>query len=281
MTTSSSLSGDLKLILHEQDRLRIWSVIITIMGEVVDASDGEISLDELVFMCGLMDVEQQAARIALDRLSREGWLVHKSEGNSVIYRFSTKGLEETRKAMEAVYRPPRENHVEWGIGILPAEAAEKDMRVMMDDLARVHPIIMNGQVVLWEKQREDQIEERTLKSLTRFCKLPREWPESLWHKVVPSPQVELVNQMDEIVTAAGQGNISAEEALIIRILLTHFWRRLVLWHPPILSPFDETLWPLPKLHRTIANNYHQLCEKSDAALSRDPDLVMRGGRFNH
>jgi phenylacetic acid degradation operon negative regulatory protein len=281
MTTSSSLSDDLKLILHEQERLRLWSVIITIMGEVVDASDGEIALDELIFMGRLLDVEPQAVRKALLRLTEQSWMDYTSGGESDIYRFTERGLEQTRHAMQAVYRPPRESHMNWGLGILPEGEEGAEIEKLVRAMSRAHPIIMNKQVALWEKERETGIEEQALGALTRFDELPQKWPQDLWNDVLPRPQVKLVNQLNDIVEFAGKSDISAEDALVVRVLLIHFWRRLVLLHPPILSPFDEALWPLPRLHRTIAGNYHQLCEKSDAALSRAPDMAARGERFNH
>ena len=62
--------------------------------------------------------------------------------------------------------------------------------------------------------------------------------------------------------------------------MIHFWRRLVLRHPVVNSPFNEEVWPLPKLHKLVAKTYALISPKSEAALSRPVNEQMRNARFN-
>jgi phenylacetic acid degradation operon negative regulatory protein len=272
-----SPSEALKLLLNRQDRLRLWSVIVTIIGEVAQTIGGEITINEMIDICGLMDIEPQAVRTAMSRLTREGWVDQRPEDESILYRFSNKGLSGFNAANPVVFGYPKESDLDWCVGILPV--LEEEKKALIEDLAVANPIIMNNQIALWQRKREKQISDQTLFAMTRFDTLPLEWPDSLWEDVVPSPQLKLINQLIAIVENASKTKLVAEDALVIRVLLNHFWRRLVLWHPPIVAPFDEELWPMPKLQRILAETYHDLVEKSLPALPRPPDMAVIESRF--
>ena len=77
--------------LHKEGRLRVWSVIVTIMGEIAQPDGGEISMATLLDICGALDIEPQAVRTAMSRLSKNGLVIGKREGRIAFYRFSSKG----------------------------------------------------------------------------------------------------------------------------------------------------------------------------------------------
>jgi phenylacetic acid degradation operon negative regulatory protein len=278
-STPKSPSEALVSLLHDQDRLRLWSLLATIIGDVVETIGGEITMGDIIYICGLMDIEPQAARTAMARLSKEGWVDNKSEGESIIYRFSSKGSSVYKATSGDTYSPPKQNTDDWHAGILPAWPQEEKDK-LIEDLTAAHPIIMNNQLALWQKGKEDQISESTLAVMTRFDTLPLEWPKSLWGKVAPPPQVKLVNHLADIAEGATDNlDLDAEDALVIRVLLIHFWRRLALWHPPVVSPFNEELWPLPRLQRTLANAYQGLAEKSSTILPGTINIDKVSARF--
>jgi len=57
--------------------------------------------------------------------------------------------------------------------------------------------------------------------------------------------------------------LTAPQARVTRVLLVHFWRRLVLRYPAIEAPLDD--WPLAHAHRALADLYPQLLRMSDGA----------------
>ena len=56
---------------------------------------------------------------------------------------------------------------------------------------------------------------------------------------------------------------SAKEALIIRILLVHEWRRIILKIPPNPSNFEDDDWPLENCRSLVASIYSKVSLKSE------------------
>ena len=65
--------------------------------------------------------------------------------------------------------------------------------------------------------------------------------------------------------------MTAPQARLTRLLLVHYWRRLVLRYPTIEAPLDD--WPLARAHRALARIYPQLVQLSGGA----PDCNTRFG----
>ena len=51
--------------LHAQGRLRVWSVIVTILGELAEPEGGELSMSALLELCAALEIEPQAVRTAM------------------------------------------------------------------------------------------------------------------------------------------------------------------------------------------------------------------------
>ena len=51
--------------LHAQGRLRVWSVIVTILGELGEPEGGELSMSALLELCAALEIEPQAVRTAM------------------------------------------------------------------------------------------------------------------------------------------------------------------------------------------------------------------------
>ena len=75
MRTAPTEIRDLVHHLHAEGRLRVWSVIVTIMGEIAQPDGGEISMAVLLEICTALDIEPQAVRTAMSRLSKDGAII--------------------------------------------------------------------------------------------------------------------------------------------------------------------------------------------------------------
>lgn len=274
----SSVSNDLKLLLHEQGRLRVWSIIVTIMGDVVETTGGEISIAELIDICKLLDIEPQAVRTAMSRLGKEGWVDRIPDGRSAYYRFSDKRRDEFNEATQYIYANPDIANIDWNFGIMPPlNLIEKQM--LLDEMTSAHPITVNNQIITWRKDLSGNIPKKINDLLTIFQTKPIQWGEKCIEQISPSPQQNLISALLQILNSLDPEVIEAQDALIVRVLMIHFWRRLVLRHPVVNSPFNEEVWPLPKLHKLVAKTYALISPKSEAALSRPVNEQMRNARF--
>ena len=89
--------------LHNQGRLRVWSLIITFFGDSILAKGGEVEASRIKALMQAMNIEAGTLRTALSRLTNDNWLERYKIGKSTIYRLSDKGLKEFGPASELIY----------------------------------------------------------------------------------------------------------------------------------------------------------------------------------
>lgn len=276
---STSLSHDLKAFLHQQGRLRVWSIIVTIMGDVVETTGGTISIAALIDICTSLDIEPQAVRTAMSRLTKEGWVERIPDGRSTLYRFSDHRRGEYNDATRTIYACPTSAPKGWITGVLPPWTQTKK-QALITAMGAVHPMIINQHIAVWADAYDSLLPDDCRAVLTIFHNLPETMAHDALDHISPSPQDELITVLLDFGRRVQHTDtFSAEDALIIRIIMIHFWRRLVLRHIPIHSPFGEETWPLPKLHALMAETYPALAKQSASYLSDEVDEDMVISRF--
>lgn len=101
-------SGDIAPPLRIENPLRVWSLIVTIFGDVVmrkgsDAAPGPIWTARLLDLLALLGVEAGLARTSLSRLVANGTLLRTKNGRNTFYRLSAASSAEFRAAAAIIY----------------------------------------------------------------------------------------------------------------------------------------------------------------------------------
>ena len=233
--------------LHAQGRLRVWSLVITAFGDLVQHRGGEISLARLGRLLGRIGVEQGALRTALSRLARDGWVLSTRRGRASFYRLSAQGTDRFGPATSRIYAPPAATGVTlWslalrldtpGATLRPADAAP-----LPGDLR------LTGRI--------EHISEAYRAAL-----------------LSDSYRAALAGLAADL--AAMNGELADPlDAAAARLLLIHRWRRIVLRYdeiPPDLMPADA---PLADPRRAVAAAYRRRAPAAESWLdSTDGDLA--------
>ena len=134
--------------LHKEGRLRVWSVIVTIMGEIAQPDGGEISMATLLDICGALDIEPQAVRTAMSRLSKNGLVIGKREGRIAFYRFSAMGLADYKDAAEVIYAAPKQIH-DWTFAFGAEGTSIKSVQMQF---VKNPPLILGGRCYVWPSE---------------------------------------------------------------------------------------------------------------------------------
>ena len=110
---------------HSQERLRVWSLVITIFGDAVKPRGGEFWLGSLQDLMDRLRIESSAVRTAMSRLTADGWLTRERRGRKSYYRLAAAGESEFADAARKIYAPQRRSWSgEWTIIILTGRAGE-------------------------------------------------------------------------------------------------------------------------------------------------------------
>lgn len=256
MRTAPTEIRDLVQHLHAEGRLRVWSVIVTIMGEIAQPNGGEISMAALLEICTALDIEPQAVRTAMSRLSKNGLVVGKRVGRTAYYQFSVQGLVEYQVAESVIYAAPQKID-DWTFAFA---ADGVSVNAVQQQFEANPPLVLGGRCYVWPTDVWAQISHSKASDLMIFDARPRDMP--IWARgtILPVLNSETCRMISAGCRTLTGFELKPNQAVFARVLLIHFWRRLVLRYPYIEAPIAD--WPFSQVHRDIAAIYPQLLNLS-------------------
>ena len=207
-----------------QGRLRVWSVIVTILGEIAQPEGGKISMASLLEICAALNIEPQAVRTAMSRLSKDGLVVGKREGRTAHYQFSPQGLAEYCRAATVIYAAPK-SLVDW-VFAFAAEGA--DAAELQKTFTSNPPLVLGGRCYVWPADSMPQVLAHSDADFMVFECQPLAL--SNWAKasLLPALNIKTCQRIGTCCQDLRDGEMTPDQARVARVLLIHFWRRLVL-----------------------------------------------------
>lgn len=230
--------------LHADGRPRVWSLVITVFGDLVQHRGGVISTARLGALLGRIGVEPGALRTALSRLGRDGWVTSERAGRTSLYRLTAEGEGSFAPATARIYAPPQGPVAAWAL------------HVRLTPQGPVAGLVPAGQA----PGDVDCVVTGDLTGITE------DWRRSL---LDPAQRVALERLAADLATL-GEARLSDPlDAAAARMLLIHRWRRIVLRHAvpaPQLMPEDA---PLRDPRAAVAAAYLRLAPVAEGWLDAD------------
>jgi len=255
----------LLLQLQQDKSLKVWSLIITFFGDVVVARGGNVSAKTVQKVLAAMGIGSGAVRTALSRLAGDNWIERHKVGRESYYELAKDGYQTFQQASVRIYAPVpvaksvRKHNGTWQIAITgPASGEGSGMADTPDNGIQVAPncrlyfepnqeaannnsLIVNGelqQVPCW-------VTERIMPASTRLS------------------YQTLVNRF-AIIKSVDQ--LSPLDCLVLRCLIIHEWRRILLKTPVVPEELHTEDWPEKICRQFVSLWYQQLVVKSESWL---------------
>lgn len=274
-----------QFIAHQKStigRIRVWSLVVTLYGDAVeprccletDSEPGLLSMAVLQEITGRIGIENNALRTAMSRLASDGWLKRKRVGRASYYRPSRQALQEIVSAGDVIYKFGTDK---WTGGLMFALSskqegftnAEKHSLHFSDFAFRSRNFAVAPQTL-------NPVVCPNLKKVTYFNANAVEAGEASDFLDEMEFFIDLAPAYQQFIEAASilldaqdkLAKISTLDALVLRALLVHHWRRIVLreahW-PNELRPDD---WPGFEARAMMRKLYQLLLPASEAWLSK-------------
>lgn len=276
--SSSSVTSCLESLidrLHRRERLRVWSIVITVYGDAIVPRGGVLWLGALQALMERLRIEPGALRAAMSRLASDRWLSREKRGRRSYYALSETGNRSFALATQRIYAAgPVAWDGGWTICVAPEEAGEK--RDARRKALRELGFGTLGPTVFCRPNTEAAPDASDF--LADAVVFAAKAPASEYLPPLTSaawPLEETGAAYEEIVQAfapllaglrAG-GQLDPLSAVAARTLLIHDFRRTALKDPllpPVLLPQD---WAGGKARETVAELYRLLLPRSDAWLN--------------
>ncbi len=213
--------------------IRAWSVIVTVLGDLCRLRDDRISARLLNRLIAPMGISGQAARVAIHRLKRDGWIETERRGRESFYRLSDKGWDETQAVWPIVYgRDPPDTDASLLIG--PPDMSPSAFTAALPG----HAVLL--------APRTAMIAGDTMTEAPEWLQVPiiggalPGWVRDL---IADGGLLDDYAALIAAVTAIAPVTAPSADTASLRLIILHHWRRLCLRHgglPDALLPTDWT-----------------------------------------
>lgn len=250
--------------LHAGERLRVWSIVVTIFGDAIVPRGGEVAVSVLQAITSRLRIEPGALRAALSRLAQEGWVERRRVGRRSFYRLTEDSMREVVTASRRIYAPLYETAgIGCEIAVIANGAGPPHVALADAGFARI-----DGGTYL----RARDIGGPPTEFSTDEALVLRTSIETVpaWLRAKLSPP-EIAAAYDAVIDAyepleASLPNgavLSPLDAMAARTLLIHDWRRVRLRDSDLPLAFRTEGWPGARAHRLARALYAGLLPASE------------------
>lgn len=234
-----SLTKDLRALGGQ----RVWSLMVSLFGDLAQERRQTIDGPVLSAIMGLLEVKPEATRVALHRLRNDGWISSAKSGRISQHSLTEQGLAQSVAASPRIYANPTAAPENWQIVILPDGSAEAVSDMTTLGFSQISPRVFVGPVRINPPQ--DTLSFRGTDA-----------PDWLRRQATPSG---MANSYDSLHATLKElehnlpeaSELSPIERAVLRCLIVHNWRRLVLRHPPLPAALTPSDWPGLTCHTIV------------------------------
>lgn len=207
--------------------LPVWSLIVTVFGDLAQNPEDRISGPLLSAILDPIGVKPEASRVATHRLRKEGWIQSEKSGRNRLHHLTDFGRAQSAEASPRIYDTPEFDET-WHVVVTPPGT-----RANADQIA-VMPRVMLGNGP-WPDEANALVLEGRVSNLPAWVTTQIE---TRWLSAKYALLETVLNQ----VWASLPPDLTPVETAVLRTLIVHHWRRLVLRHPPLPDNFFSDTW---------------------------------------
>jgi phenylacetic acid degradation operon negative regulatory protein len=219
---------------------RVWSLMVTLFGDLVQAEGSTIDGPTLSAIMAEMDVRPEAVRVALHRLRNDGWIGSEKSGRTRLHALTTTSRLETTQASARIYASPVVTDDCWQVAL--TNDATTSIQMASHGCLTLAPRIYLG-----SGQATAPREALVLNGGS----VP-DWLRSEIAPLMLEPEyATLLSLLKQVEHTMEAGTLTPLQTAVLRCLLVHNWRRIVLRHPALPAALLPDNWSGHASHRLI------------------------------
>lgn len=279
------------------DPPRARSLIVTVWGDALAPHGGVVWLSGLIRLMAPFGMSDRLVRTSVFRLVRDGWLRGESKGRRSRYRLTPEGARRFEQAHQRIYAPHADSWAgDWEIVVSPPDAAIASKRAQLRDELGWQGFGSLAPGVYIRPLHGDSVLPRIVSAvgLASHVKVLRGRDDSTLGGVSLAASVQSAWDIDSIAadyrrflarfgrviesfrSGAGRAGDPAQ-CFIVRTLLIHAFRRVLLRDPQLPSALLPVDWPSTAAF-ALCRDFYRLTHKRaemhlSSVLSPDGDAL--------
>ena len=255
------------------------SLIITVWGDAIAPHGGAVMLPGLIKLLSAFGLNERRVRTSVFRLAREGWLKSTPVGRRSLYRLSSDGARRFERAYRRIYAPRDERWDDtWEIvvvaGIAPTRqrhlreelrweafgqlapgvyARPSDLRAQPPRLSKVPA---SERAILSFRARDDE----TMFANSLASAVPRAWELAAVAADYRRFLARFGAVIDRFRSASAERH-APEQCFVVRTLLIHEYRRVLLRDPQLPAALLPLDWPGAAAY-ALCRDFYRLTHRS-------------------
>jgi phenylacetic acid degradation operon negative regulatory protein len=229
---------DLVTCLTADQTPRVWSLLVTVFGELAQDEGSQISGALLGKLTALMGIKPEAMRVALHRLRKDGWIESTRSGRTSTYFLTDWGRAQSAEASPRIYNFAPVTAPAWLVVCDPASPIkERDMQ-----RAWITPhIAITTDITQFSQAYATQITAQT------------PLPDWIRQKVCKPETLALTAIFDaRLKSLKTPGTLNTYEITALRVLIVHGWRRIILRTPALPDQVFPKTWAGASCRENVA-----------------------------
>ena len=247
--------------------LRAWSLIITLYGDAIVPRGGSLWLGSLVEIMALFGIDAGHVRTAMSRLTADGWLERRRLGRNSYYRLSAKGEGIFGAASERIYGGGG-NDSDGHLRLALLSADVPDRAAIRSSLEAIGFVALSPTSYVAVGDSEPRLLDR---AGVYFLKVKpsdeaKRIAATAWKLgALADAYRTFIAQFAALENSASR--LAEAEAFVVRILLIHEFRRIVLRDPGLPAPLSPLDWPEPMARALAGGIYRTIMPRSEVWLT--------------
>lgn len=268
--------------LWSENRIKVWSMVITIFGDCIVPRGGRVTLSSIQLITDKLGIEANALRTALSRLNRDGWLDRQRHGRQTSYALAGEGKVQFSLATKRIYAVgPLDWNGEFQIIIDRSENAQARKKARQNLLNDGFGSLAHGVFIRPYHSVESQGSFASFPGFTGQLMShvnAREVTALAWPTLELQKSYEqLIRRFEPFLTKSATEPFGPLNAIVLRVLLIHEWRKIILKDVDLPAEFRPENWNGEVARKMTSVLYLDLIPESETfldALEARPEVGL-------
>lgn len=229
-----------KTALSQLGSQRVWSLMITLFGDLARSEGDMIKGPVLSAIMAAMDIRPEAVRVALHRLRNDGWIASVKQGRTSSHSLTKFGRAQSAAASARIYADPAHTAQGWQLAILEDNATQSHADMLALGFAPFMPRLYVGSADAAPVSGAASLRGQSVPAWMQAQFEPRSLARdyTALHAVLS----------DAATTIPADADLTPLQIAVLRCLIVHNWRRIMLKHPDLPQDLYTKDWNGHRCH---------------------------------
>jgi phenylacetic acid degradation operon negative regulatory protein len=257
--------------LNDLQNLRVWSIIVSLFGDLAQRPGDQISGTTLTRIITPMGIKPEAIRVALHRLRKDGWIESERSGRASVHYLTRFGRSQSAAVTPRIYARNPQVPESWHLlvaeeGNGQGSGQSKGQNALEEALLLPQYISINRSTALGHGPVPTGLDDLFVAVVSEL-----DAPRWLQARLFPDDLVHACQLLLEALRRISHpADITAVQIATLRTLIVHHWRRIALRHPDLPDRFHPTDWSGETCRALVFDLLDRLPKPTLEALDQSP-----------